>query len=100
MYNYSLQLSLRRLKSRHEEFAHVVGSFVQVVTHTITAKTLGYNVEVEAVIAVSSVFSYNRIDLLPVLVDHVGNTKAGIDDLAPAVTVEELGAELRSGKVP
>ena len=36
----------------------------------------------------------------PVLVDHVCNAKAGIDDLAPAVTVEELRAELRCRQMP
>lgn len=37
---------------------------------------------------------------LPVLVDHVCDAKPSVDDLAPTVTVKELGAELRSGQVP
>ena len=37
---------------------------------------------------------------VPVLVDHVGDAEAVVDDLAPSVAVEELGAELRRGQVP
>jgi hypothetical protein len=37
---YTLQLSLGRLKRRCEQLAHVVGSLIQVVTHTVTAKAL------------------------------------------------------------
>jgi len=37
---------------------------------------------------------------LPILVDHVGNAEPLVDDLAPAVAVEVLGAQLAGGQEP
>lgn len=53
---YTLQLGLGRLKRGCEQLAHVIGSLVQVVTHTVTAKTLRYNVEAKTIETVSMVY--------------------------------------------
>lgn len=78
-----LQLGLGRSKSRDQKVAHVTSSLVEVVAHAVGTETLGNNVEVDAV-----------------LVDHVGDSEAAVNDLAPSVTVEELGAQLGGGDVP
>lgn len=62
------------LDRRKHEFLHLFGGLVDVVAHTLGAQLLGYNVELQAV-----------------LVDHVGDTPALVNDLAPAVAVEVLG---------
>lgn len=52
---YTLQLGLGWLKCGCEQLAHIVGSLIQVVTHTVTAKTLWYNVEAKTIKTVSMV---------------------------------------------
>jgi hypothetical protein len=63
--------------------SEVVGGFVNVVAHLFDAEFLGDDVDLEGV-----------------FVDHVGEAEAVINDLGPAVAVEEFGRELGGGDVP
>lgn len=68
-----LKLSLG-LNGRQHELLHLLCSFIDVVAHTFRSQLLGHNVELQAV-----------------LVDHVGDTPALVNDLAPTVAVEVFG---------
>lgn len=87
-----LQFSLGGLKSRCEQLAHIVSCLVEVVAHAVAAQTLRNDIEVETIaMLVEFIFHWTfGAQYIPVLVDHVGNTETSIDDLAPAITVEEL----------
>jgi hypothetical protein len=77
------------------------------MAHTLSADTLADDVEVEAgkdklVICTNRFKKKGERDAccLPVLVDHVGNSETIVNNLAPSVSVEELGAQLGGGQVP
>jgi hypothetical protein len=98
-----LELGLGRLERVHQHVADIVGRLVEVVAHLVAAQTLGNDVEVEAgreKLAFILHLTQPLCDSLPVLVDHVGNAEALVNDLAPAVAVEVLGAELARRQVP
>jgi hypothetical protein len=71
-----LKLSLG-LNTRKHELLHLFSGFIDVMAHTLGSQFLGYNVELQTV-----------------LVDHVGDTPALVDDLTPAVAVEVFGGQL------
>lgn len=87
------QFGFGGLERGEKQLLHVHCRFVEVEAHLVAAKTLGDNVEVDAI---------NRNQLLvrmarelwcsPILIDHVCNAKSAVNDLAPAIPIEELAA--------
>jgi len=81
--DYTLQVGFRCLESWEKHFSDIVRSFVQIEAHSICAEVLADDVE-----------------LYTVLVDHIRDTPALVDDLRPAIAVEVLTAQLTAADVP
>jgi hypothetical protein len=103
-----LQLGLWQLKTGHQHVPYIAGCLAEVEAHSLRTKVLGYNVELDAA---NKELSAKKAELASflgkgvggysrVLVDHVGNTPALINDLTPPVPVKILAAQLAAANVP
>jgi hypothetical protein len=94
--NLQLGLFLFSQEIRHQQVADLQGSFIEIETHALSAESLADDVELEAeeIISIVTLYKKKRKNS-PVLVDHISNAKPIVDNLAPSVSVEVLGAELR-----
>ena len=98
------QFRLCRLQAGHQHVADIAGRFVQVEAHSVAAKFLGNDVELDTVANQSQYSSSSAGQCTKVqwteqcgqyslvLVDHIGNTPPLVNDLAPTVAIEVLRA--------
>lgn len=78
-----LYLCLWRLQLGLQQLSHVFCSVHQIVSELLSSQLLRDDVELQGV-----------------LVDHVGNTEAFVNNLRPSVAVEPLRGKLGGGQVP
>merc|ERR1712000_185658 len=67
----------------HHHVPNVTRSLIDIEGHTLAARVLGHDVELDTV-----------------LVDHIGNSPSVINDLAPTISIEELTRQLRRADEP